>query len=127
MIRDKNIFLVACQRALITVVICLTALYCAKSIAAEKAQLASSLQQGSASTTDAGISLPWALEQALLNNIALKSFPYSLRASEALTLQAGITPNPELSVSVENILGTGDMQGVDNAEIKLLLSIFSPE
>lgn len=122
MIRDKNIFLVACQRALFTVVICMAALYCAKNIAAEQTQLASSQPQDLASTADVGINLPWALEQALLNNIALKSFPYSLRASEALTLQAGITPNPELSVSVENILGTGDMQGVDNAEIKLVLS-----
>ncbi|WOT03980.1 TolC family protein [Shewanella youngdeokensis] len=68
------------------------------------------------------IKLPWVLEQTLLNNVALKAYPYSLRASEALTLQAGIKPNPELSVNVENILGTGDMQGIDNAEISLALS-----
>ncbi|ACJ29821.1 Outer membrane efflux protein [Shewanella piezotolerans WP3] len=119
MIRDKSIFLVACQRALITVVISIAGMYCAKSIATEQG---SSKQQALAPKTDAGIELAWALEQSLLNNIALKSFPYSLRASEALSLQAGITPNPELSVSVENILGTGDMQGVDNAEITLALS-----
>nr|WP_283102839.1 TolC family protein [Shewanella abyssi] len=79
-------------------------------------------QDAHTSTVDSGIKLPWALEQALLHNIALKAYPYSLRASEALTLQAGITPNPELSVNVENILGTGDKQGVDNAEITLALS-----
>jgi len=121
-ISDKNIFLVTCQKALFTVVICMAALYCAKSTAAESSPLASLQAQKVGSTTEAKISLTWALEQALLHNIALKPFPYTLRASEALVMQAGITPNPELSVSVENILGTGDQQGIDNAEVKLVLS-----
>lgn len=122
MISDKNIFLVTCQKALFIVVICMAALYCAKSTAAESSPLASWQAQKVGSTTEAKISLTWALEQALLHNIALKPFPYTLRASEALVMQAGITPNPELSVSVENILGTGDQQGIDNAEVKLVLS-----
>ncbi|MDB2386623.1 TolC family protein [Shewanella sp.] len=122
MISDKNIFLVTCQKALFTVVICMAALYCTKSTAAESSPLASLQAQKVGSTTEAKISLTWALEQALLHNIALKPFPYTLRASEALVMQAGITPNPELSVSVENILGTGDQQGIDNAEVKLVLS-----
>lgn len=116
--RYHKIFSVACLRALVTLAICMLGLYSAQSMAEAKIQ-----QQGAdAPMVDKGIKLPWALEQALLHNISLKAYPYSLRASEALTLQAGITPNPELSVKVENILGTGDMQGVDNAEITLALS-----
>ncbi|PKG75639.1 TolC family protein [Shewanella sp. GutCb] len=118
MMRYINIFLVACQRALVTLAICFLGVYSAQSMAASKPQQ----QDTDATTADNGIQLPWALEQALLHNISLQAYPYSLRASEALSLQAGITPNPELSVNVENILGTGDMQGVDNAEITLALS-----
>ncbi len=68
------------------------------------------------------IDLAWVLEQTLLNNSQLQSYPYELRASEALTLQAGIRPNPKLSLSIENILGSGDRKGLDNAEVTLALS-----
>ncbi|ABV38474.1 Co/Zn/Cd efflux system component [Shewanella sediminis HAW-EB3] len=105
--RYQEITLVACQRALVTVSLCVLALYAGKSVAQS--------DQGK-------VNLPWVLEKTLLNNVQLQSFPYELRVSEALTIQAGISPNPEFSVEVENVLGTGERQGVDNAEITLALS-----
>lgn len=105
--RYQEITLVACQRALVTVSLCVLALYAGKSVA----------QPGKGEVT-----LPWVLEKTLLNNVQLQTFPYDIRVTEALTLQAGITPNPEFSVEIENVLGTGERQGVDNAELTLALS-----
>ncbi len=105
--RYQEITLVACQRALVTVSLCVFVLFAGKSVAQS--------DQGE-------INLPWVLEKTLLNNVQLQTFPYDIRVSEALTLQAGITPNPEFSVEVENVLGTGERQGIDNAEITLALS-----
>ncbi|QQX82571.1 TolC family protein [Shewanella sp. KX20019] len=112
---------VACQRGFVTVILCLLSLYATQSFA--NGQGAADLEpQRTDGNSQQGIGLPWVLEQSLLHNIALKSFPYEDRAKEALALQAGIKPNPQLKVSVENILGTGDKQGVENAEISLALS-----
>ncbi|WP_299492638.1 TolC family protein [uncultured Shewanella sp.] len=68
------------------------------------------------------LGLPYVLEQTLLNNTQLKTFPFDLRIEEAQILQAGITPNPELSLAVDNVLGTGEVQGIDSTETTLLLS-----
>ncbi|QFU22781.1 TolC family protein [Shewanella eurypsychrophilus] len=107
--RDQNITYVACQRALVTVSLCALALFAGKAIA-------------QTDTNRTVISLPWVLEKTLLSHPQLQTFPYEVRVNEALTLQAGIRPNPQVSVEVENILGTGEMQGVNNAEITLGLS-----
>lgn len=107
--RSKSITYVACQRALVTVSLCTLAIFAGKAIAQTESNITE-------------ISLPWVLEKTLLSNPQLQTFPYDVRVNEALTLQAGITPNPEIMLEVENILGTGEMQGVDNAEITLGLS-----
>lgn len=70
----------------------------------------------------APITLPWVMEQILLNNSQLQTFPYDLRVEEAQVLQAGITPNPELSLAIDNVLGTGEVQGIDSTETTLVLS-----
>ncbi|WP_299003505.1 TolC family protein [uncultured Shewanella sp.] len=70
----------------------------------------------------APISLPWVMEQTLLHNSQLQTFPYDLRVEEAQILQAGITPNPELSLAIDNVLGTGEVQGIDSTETTLVLS-----
>ncbi|WP_298772704.1 TolC family protein [uncultured Shewanella sp.] len=70
----------------------------------------------------ASITLPWVMEQTLLNNSQLQTFPYDLRIEEARILQAGITPNPELSLAIDNVLGTGEVQGIDSTETTLVLS-----
>jgi cobalt-zinc-cadmium efflux system outer membrane protein len=57
-----------------------------------------------------------ALERALEQNPGLIAQGYSARAAEGLIEQAGLRPNPTLDVSVENVLGTGRVQGVRSLE-----------
>ena len=45
-----------------------------------------------------------------------------LAAAEGRLAQAGVRPNPELGLEVENILGRGPFQGVDGAETTLTVS-----
>ncbi|MBY5920665.1 TolC family protein [Ferrimonas balearica] len=62
------------------------------------------------------------LQQTLLRNPELQLFPYEQRAAEANAIQAGLRPNPSLSLSVENVLGSGEAQGFESAETTLQLS-----
>lgn len=62
------------------------------------------------------ITLADAFALALLRNPELKAFPYGLRAAEARMLQAGLRPNPELQIEVEEFGGRGDRTGFDAAE-----------
>jgi len=62
------------------------------------------------------ITLADALALALVHNPGLKVFPYSLRAAEARVLQAGLRPNPELQVELEEFGGSGQRSGLDAAE-----------
>src|SRR5688572_29775248 len=66
--------------------------------------------------------LPQALALALMQNSNLAAFAWEVRAGEARTLQAGLPPNPEVGVEVENIAGFGEFRGVDAAEVTLGLS-----
>lgn len=68
------------------------------------------------------LSLAKALEKTLKQGPALQDYPYQLRINEAQQLQAALTPNPELAVSLENIAGSGVNQGLKNAELTLTLS-----
>ncbi len=111
--RYLEITLVACQRGLVTVILCGLSLVVSMGFVQAETM---------PKTNSSVITLPWVLEKTLLSNPQLQIFPYELRVNEALVLQAGITPNPELSVELENILGTGDKQGLDNAEVSLGLS-----
>ncbi|RPI99224.1 MAG: hypothetical protein EHM39_06910, partial [Chloroflexi bacterium] len=62
------------------------------------------------------ITLADALGLALVHNPGLKTFPYSLRAAEARMLQAGLRPNPELQVELEEFGGSGERSGFDATE-----------
>ena len=66
--------------------------------------------------------LPQAQALALMQNPDLAAFAWEVRAGEARTLQAGLPPNPEVGVEVENVAGSGDFQGVDGAEVTVGLS-----
>ncbi|MDX1536155.1 TolC family protein [Arsukibacterium sp.] len=68
------------------------------------------------------LTLPQALQRTLQHDSTLQGFPYHLRMAEAQQLQAAISPNPELDVSLENVLGTGEQRGVSAAELTLSLS-----
>lgn len=68
------------------------------------------------------ISLSEALAAALLRNPELSAFSWEVRAAEARALQAGLFPNPELEVEVEEFGGEGERSGFDGAEAAFGLS-----
>lgn len=68
------------------------------------------------------LTLPEALARVLRSSPDLAQFPFEIRAAEARALQAGLRPNPEVSVEVENIAGSGDLSGFDARETTLALS-----
>jgi cobalt-zinc-cadmium efflux system outer membrane protein len=68
------------------------------------------------------ISLREALTLALARNPDLAAFSWEVRAREARTLQAGLLPNPGLSVLVEDIGGSGDYHGFHQAQTTIQLS-----
>ncbi len=63
-----------------------------------------------------------ALAAALLRSPDLAAFSWEVRGREALALQAGLLPNPEIGLEVENFGGTGETSGFDASESTLLLA-----
>ena len=68
------------------------------------------------------LTIQQALKRTLLQSPALQLYPYQQRSNDAATLQAGFTPNPELNISLENVLGNGSSSGINSAELTLSLS-----
>jgi cobalt-zinc-cadmium efflux system outer membrane protein len=68
------------------------------------------------------LSLRQALALALLHNPELAVFSWEIRAKEAEALQAGLLPNPELGIEMENFAGSGEFSGTDSAETTVTLS-----
>jgi cobalt-zinc-cadmium efflux system outer membrane protein len=62
------------------------------------------------------ISLDEAILETMTRSPELIAFNYALDAQDGRILQAGLSPRPELGVSVENVLGTGNAQGFSGAE-----------
>jgi len=63
-----------------------------------------------------------ALSLALTRNPQLDAFSWGIRAAEASQLQAGLLPNPELGVEVEEVGGSGERSGFDGSETTISLS-----
>jgi len=68
------------------------------------------------------IGLNEAVARTLTRNPALIAFGYQSQAQDGRVLQAGLAPNPELSFTVENALGTGNFSGTDGAETTLSIA-----
>lgn len=68
------------------------------------------------------ITLPQALLLALKQNPRLAAFSYDIRAAEARALQAGLYPNPEASIELENFAGGGDLSGFQGTETAIALN-----
>jgi cobalt-zinc-cadmium efflux system outer membrane protein len=68
------------------------------------------------------LTLAQALQRTLQHDTNLLTFPYQFRMAEAEEVQASITPNPELDVTLENVLGTGENRALASAELTLSLS-----
>jgi cobalt-zinc-cadmium efflux system outer membrane protein len=56
------------------------------------------------------VTLAQAQALALLQNPRLAAFGWEVRAREAQILQAGLLPNPEVDVEVENFAGSGALR-----------------
>lgn len=68
------------------------------------------------------LTLAEALARVLRASPELAVFPYEARAAEARALQAGRRPNPELSIEVENVTGSGNLADGGSMETTLALS-----
>jgi len=68
------------------------------------------------------LTLRQALALALLQNPEFAASGWEVRAGEARTLQAGLPPNPELSLTVEDFAGSGELRGFSSTEITIQLS-----
>lgn len=68
------------------------------------------------------LSLREALAAALLGSPDLAATAYEIRAREAEALQAGLLPNPEIALELDEFGGTGELGGLDAAEVSLTLS-----
>ena len=68
------------------------------------------------------ITLDGAVERALANSPRIASAQARVSAAEARARQAGVAPNPEVSVEVENFAGNGPFRSFDSTETTLALS-----
>ena len=82
--------------------------------------LNAALAQAGSSMTDA-LTLHEAIARSARANPELKAFEYVLSAQDGRTLQAGLKPNPELVVDVEDAFGTGARRGFSGAQTTIAL------
>lgn len=68
------------------------------------------------------LTLRQALGLAFARNPDLAAFSWEVRSGDARILQAGLIPNPEIVLAVENILGTGPFRNFDSSETALSIS-----
>lgn len=73
-------------------------------------------------STSGDLTLRSALAAALLNNPDLHAAAWEPRLAEASRLQAGLSPNPDVGLELENFAGSGALSGADALETTLLLS-----
>ena len=67
------------------------------------------------------VTLREAVALALLRNPELAEYSWQVRANEARVMQAALRPNPDASLYVEDVLGTGRFRGGREAQITLQL------
>lgn len=68
------------------------------------------------------LTLAQAIEAALTRNPDLAASAYDIKAADARIEQAGLRPNPQLAVELENFAGTGEARGTRILESTLSLS-----
>jgi len=73
------------------------------------------INQGNTSS----INLQDAVHKTFEHNPALRTFSYALKAQAGRQLQAGLSASPELNFSIEDVAGTGEFTGTDNAQATL--------
>jgi len=91
-------------------------------ISLRAALLAGALSISGAAVRAEPISLVQALTQGAESSPRVTQAKAQADAAEARARQAGVSPNPELSVEVENFAGSGAFQGLRSTETTLALS-----
>lgn len=74
------------------------------------------------SEPEGSLTLATALQTTLRHSPELAVTQYSLRAAEARIEQAGLRPNPQLSLELEDFAGTGELRGMHSLQTTLSLS-----
>lgn len=68
------------------------------------------------------ITLERAITNTITQNPELQAFGYEMRVQDSVILQAALAPKPELTVAVEDVLGTGVAQGLSRAQTTVSIS-----
>lgn len=68
------------------------------------------------------LSIADVLSLALLHNPSLQDFAWDIRVGDVRTIRANLLPNPELSIEVENFLGSGQRSSFEQTETTLSLN-----
>ena len=68
------------------------------------------------------LTLNKAMALALLHSPQLQSFSWQVRRTQALRIQAGLWPNPQIDIEMENIAGSGQFRSTSSAETFLGIS-----
>jgi len=66
-----------------------------------------------------GINLQDAITRTFEHNPTLRAFSYALKAQGGRQLQASLAASPEVSLSIEDALGSGPFDEIDNAQMTL--------
>ena len=74
-----------------------------------------------ANSDSATVDLKEAITRTLARNPNLIAFGYQIEVQQGRLTQSALRPNPEFGVLVENVLGSGELEGVDGAETTLSL------
>lgn len=81
-----------------------------------------SVSSFSAAQVSESIDLKTAIKKSLAHHPALNQYQYQLDAQKGLETQAGVSIPTEVSLSLEDVLGTGDLQGIKKAQSSLSIS-----
>jgi cobalt-zinc-cadmium efflux system outer membrane protein len=84
--------------------------------------LPSSAHAPEQSNPEGELTLARAIEAALQSNPDLIATSFELSAAQARIVQAGLRPNPEFEMELENFAGSGEASGIDELETTLSLS-----
>ncbi len=68
------------------------------------------------------LSLRQAVVLTLKNNPELATYAWTIRAREIDQIKAGLSPNPEAGIELENFAGSGELSGLSSAETTISLS-----
>lgn len=68
------------------------------------------------------IDLTTAIKKSIAHHPSLNQYQYQFDAQKGIQTQAGVSMPTEVSLSLEDVLGTGDLQGVKNAQSSLSIS-----